>query len=275
MIGKKNLSIILPTKDENENLKSLIPRIVKHLITIVDLVDNYEIIVVDDSDIENQNELLMINWDGNVIVHTRRLKDSTLSSAIKLGIELAKYESVCWMDADESMPPEIIKLLLEKFKSNENVVIGSRFVKGGGFKGTKIESLSLQSVVKTYINLKKSNEMISAIILSRILNFVLQVCLGNGVKDWTSGYVLCAKQTALKNLNLDGYGEYFIDFMCNCLNDKLKIIEIGYVCESRRIGKSKTGENLTELIKTGLPYLKITIIQLVRSVKNLCRKRKY
>ena len=43
-----NLSIILPTKEENENLKSLIPRIVKHLNTIVELIENYEIIVVDE-----------------------------------------------------------------------------------------------------------------------------------------------------------------------------------------------------------------------------------
>ena len=102
-----NLSIILPTKEENENLKSLIPRIVKHLNTIVELIENYEIIVVDDSDVQTQTELLTMRWDGNVIIHARNIKHSTLSSAIRLGIDIAKYELVCWMDADESMPPEI------------------------------------------------------------------------------------------------------------------------------------------------------------------------
>jgi glycosyltransferase involved in cell wall biosynthesis len=256
-----SLSVILPTKEENENLKSLIPRIIEHLNGISGQVKNFEIIVVDDSNTLTQKELKKQKWNDRVTIHLRDSKNSTLSSAIRLGVNFAKYETVCWMDADGSMPPETIKLLLDKYKHNENVVIGSRFVEGGGFKGSKIDSFSVKAYIRTFRNLKKSNDLVSAVLLSRILNLILRKVLSQGVNDWTSGYVICSKIVAMNNLKIDGYGEYFIDFLCNCLKNNKKIEEIGYMCETRKFGKSKTGENLVELIITGLPYLKIAFLQ--------------
>ena len=47
-----------------------------------------------------------------------------------------QYEHVMWLDADGSMNADSIKKLLEKLNENtENVIIGSRFVEGGGYKG--------------------------------------------------------------------------------------------------------------------------------------------
>ena len=50
------------------------------------------------------------------------------------------------------------------------------------------------------------------------------------------------------------YGEYFA-FMINQLSrDKVVMQEVGYICETRLHGYSKTGTNYLQLIKRGIPY---------------------
>ena len=42
------------------------------------------------------------------------------------------------------------------------------------------------------------------------------------------------------------------------LNEKkLECLEVPYFCDIRKFGESKTGSNYTQLIKRGLPYLKL------------------
>ena len=52
--------------------------------------------------------------------------------AIYDGINKSNYEYVMWLDADGSMPATTIKDLISLQSENlDNVIIGSRFVKGG------------------------------------------------------------------------------------------------------------------------------------------------
>ena len=48
------------------------------------------------------------------------------------------------------------------------------------------------------------------------------------------------------------------------LNDlyfqKIKVIEVGYICETRVTGESKTASSLFQLIKRGIPYINAAII---------------
>jgi hypothetical protein len=37
------------------------------------------------------------------------------------------------------------------------------------------------------------------------------------------------------------------------------IIEIGYICETRMFGTSKTASNIFQLIRRGIPYIKVAI----------------
>jgi xanthine/uracil permease len=80
-----------------------------------------------------------------------------------------------WLDADGSMTALAIKDILLKLQEDKNaVVIGSRFVNGGGYKGVlDIEKTSFFTAIK---NVRKSNDsvlgMIVSIIFNKFLNYI-------------------------------------------------------------------------------------------------------
>ena len=68
----KGISVILPTLNEEENLKELIPEIVEILENIE--ITNYELIVVDDSSEDQTEELIkkMHNENRNIKFYARK-----------------------------------------------------------------------------------------------------------------------------------------------------------------------------------------------------------
>ena len=130
-----DLTIILPTINECENLEKLIPQIVGNIDN--SLVKDYEIIVVDDGSTDNTKQLIhnLNSKNENIKLFERKTQPS-LPMAIYDGINKSNYEYVMWLDADGSMPATTIKDLISLQSENlDNVIIGSRFVKGGGYKG--------------------------------------------------------------------------------------------------------------------------------------------
>ena len=60
------------------------------------------------------------------------------------GIELSKQKYVMWLDADGSMTSKGVQSIIQKLIENEDsVIIGSRFVDGGGYKGIEIDNKSI------------------------------------------------------------------------------------------------------------------------------------
>ena len=104
------LSIILPTLNEAKNLKILIPNIIKNLNLIENIV--YEIIVVDDGSTDNTREFLTNNNFGGKVSAIYRSGKKSLPMSIYEGIENSKYLNVSWLDADGSMPPEVVKEII-------------------------------------------------------------------------------------------------------------------------------------------------------------------
>ena len=134
-MNKQEISIILPVLNEEENLKFLIPDILRILGEIG--ISDHEIIVVDDNSTDNTCEIVNEFISSNLsVVYKLRSGVKSLPLSIFEGIEIAKYENVLWLDADGSMDAESIKTILNTFfKDNCDVVIGSRFIEGGGYKG--------------------------------------------------------------------------------------------------------------------------------------------
>ena len=165
------ISIILPTLNEKENLSKLIPEIVNLLES--ELNFEYEVIVVDDGSTD-MTELLIEKFmkKNSSINFLLRNSEKSLPLSILEGINFAKYEHVIWLDADGSMTPLAMgKLLRTYFKyinlGDEKIIIGSRFIEGGGYKGVK--DVKNQSILSSINNVRKSNDSVFGMLLSILI----------------------------------------------------------------------------------------------------------
>lgn len=121
--------------------------------------------------------------------------------AFKKLIRDDRYKTIAMIDADFSHDPREIPKML-KILSRYKVVIGSRYVKGGGAK----------------------NWSRKRIILSRCANFYARSVLGVPVKDITSGFFVFDK-SILASLDLDSFKS---DGTAILVELKYKIFKAGY-----------------------------------------------
>ncbi len=241
MINKNipEVSIILPTYNEKENINDLISEIDLYIRN--SSVKNYEFILIDDNSPDRTWEQVERKFqkDPNVRV-IRRMQERGLASAIWTGIQAARGDIVAWMDCDFSMPPFKLTSLINKVYEGYDICVGSRFVKGGR-------------------DVRGSADSWIAVILSRAMNCSISLLLGSSFKDYTSGFV-AAKRKIFNKIKIKGdYGEYFIDFIYQTHRAGYKIIEIPYYCVPRRNGLSKTGNSLIEYFKRGWKYVFLTL----------------
>jgi len=255
-----HLSIVLPVINERLNLELLIP----DLIGVCEEIGVIcEVIVVDDGSTDGTDSFIeLLNVSEKRISRIDRGKLSkSLPESLNTGISAAKYEFILWMDADGSMPAATIKEMIKEFNKGENseklVVVGSRFVSGGGFKGA--DALGKTSLLQAHRNLKATNDSFTAMVLSRILNYYLYLALGRCCKDPATGFVLAHREQLSANKLKGSYGDYCPRFLFQSYKKKTKIIEVPYICLPRQFGESKTGTNLGQLIKRGFPYVLMPI----------------
>jgi len=255
----KRLSVVLPVLNERDNLAELIPE----LCQVLDAGGvECEILVVDDSSTDGTTELVteFARRDPRVLYLRREGKVRSLPASISEGVAAAKYEDIAWMDADGSMPPATLMNLVDAYRSATSpdvVIIGSRFVKGGGFKG--IETVGETRFWQVARNLRNSNDSLSAVFLSRLLNRYLWFTLERCCRDLASGFIV-AKRDLVQRIGLHGsYGDYCVRFIYLAFRAGHPLVEIPYVCQVRRHGYSKTGTTLWGLTLRGLPYLAIPL----------------
>ena len=114
------VSLIIPTLDEAENLKHVLPK-------IPSLVD--ELIIVDGVSGDATVEVVAaLRPDAQVIVDSRRGK----GNALRTGFQAATGDILIMMDADGSMDPIDIGTFVAALEAGADVAKGSRFVQGGG-----------------------------------------------------------------------------------------------------------------------------------------------
>ena len=115
------VSIVLPTRNEEENIAVLLSKF-----NFASNNISYEAVVVDDS--TDKTAEVAKKCGARVI----KGKGQGLGQAIIDGIMASKGEIVLVMDADGQHSPEAIPGLLKPiFEEGADMVIGSRFAKGG------------------------------------------------------------------------------------------------------------------------------------------------
>lgn len=109
------ISIIIPAKNEEASLTTLLPRITA-------LYPNSELIVVNDGSSDNTSKVAS-KYGAFVINHPYSIGNG---AAIKSGARKAINPYLIFMDADGQHDPNDIKKLIDKLKSGYDMVIGAR-----------------------------------------------------------------------------------------------------------------------------------------------------
>ncbi len=213
-----HVSIIIPTYNESQNIISMLKSIAEHIPKKI----STQTIIVDDNSPDGTGKIVeeyinnfkkIKNYTIDVI---HRKTKSGLSSAIFNGIQKAKGETIIVMDADHSHPPQIIPKMIESLKkSHYDIVIASRYVKGGQIK-----------------DWTKSRK-----IISKIATKIAKLFLNIEQKDPMSGF-FAFKKNILKNSKLDLIG-YKILLEILVKTKDVKTLEIPYTFTDRKIGTSK------------------------------------
>lgn len=134
------VSAVLPTYNEKGNIKNLILAISRQL------TPPPEIIVVDDNSPDRTWEIVgRLQKEVPDLKLHRRMAERGLATALRDGIAFATGSAIIWMDCDFSHPPALIPEML-KALDEFDVVIASRYIKGGGQKGPFIRDITSRAL---------------------------------------------------------------------------------------------------------------------------------
>ncbi len=121
----QRIDLIIAIRNEEENLKFLYK-------TFLDLVVNdidFGLIFIEDGSSDNTVELLReLSTSNDNVKYFSLSHPYGQGFALSFGISKSDADAVITMDADGSHPFEVVKLMIEKYKSGYNVVQGHRIV---------------------------------------------------------------------------------------------------------------------------------------------------
>ena len=212
--------LVLPTYNEAENLESIVGAVLPRL---AEASPEHRLLVVDDSSPDGTGVIadrLAAEHEAVEVLH--RGGKEGLGRAYIAGFRCALSEGaelVMEMDADFSHDPADVPRLI-RAADDADLVLGSRYVEGGGVEGWELHRR----------------------LLSRGGCFYARTILGVPVRDLTGGFK-CFRSAVLETIDLDdvqadGYG-FQIEMTYRTLRAGFRVKEIPIVFRERRAGESK------------------------------------
>lgn len=208
--------IVVPTYNERDNVRGIAARLLAALAT--------DLLVVDDNSPDGTGALLDEIAAAEPRVHV-------MHRAGKLGLGTAYIEGFGWglargyevlfqMDADGSHDPRYLPQMLALAEDGADVVVGSRYVPGGGTE----------------------NWGLARKLLSRGGSLYARTILGVDLRDVTAGF-MCWRRAALEAVELssitsNGYS-FQIEMKYRAIQKNLRVVETPIVFVDRRVGQSK------------------------------------
>ena len=232
----RNISIIIPTYKEKENIFKLTKK-------ILNLYPKAIIFVVDDT--ENLN--LKNRFKSNKIKYFLRKNKKGRGSAVLYGLKKSlRYKSnsiFIEMDADFSHNPKELKRKIDFFIKNDlDLLISSRYLE----------------------NSKIINWPIQRLVFSKLSNKLAQILLNVGVTDYTNGFRIYSRRSVELIVKKCGkIGDGFIvlsEILLTIKLNKFKIRELPTIFVNRRRGESSV--NLKLIIQSLIGIVKLYFIKI-------------
>jgi dolichol-phosphate mannosyltransferase len=219
-MSKKSL-VIIPTYNELENIKTLIP-------DIIGRYRNLDVLIVDDNSPDGTGQFVEDLLKSTQRVKLiKREKKSGLGTAYVAGFKYAlqeNYDFIFEMDADYSHDPKEIRNFLKAIEKYD-LVVGSRYIVG--------------------VNVV--NWPMRRLVLSYFANFYTRIVTGLPLKDATGGFK-CYRRKVLESINLDkiksnGYA-FQIETNFKAWKKGFSIGEIPIIFNDRMKGMSKMSKKI-------------------------------
>jgi dolichol-phosphate mannosyltransferase len=216
-----NIAVIVPTYNEAENIGKLIPSIHDAL------KEDYTLIVVDDNSKDDTQSIVLNLSQSYPVELIARPGKLGYASAVKDGLRFGLEHSanlLIHMDADFSHDPARLPQIIAA-SDNHDIVIGSRYIKGGGVQ----------------------NWNLTRRFISSSANFIARSFLGIKANDCTGGF-RCYRRSVfdkadLFSINVEGYS-FLLASIFRLQQAGLTITEIPVTFVDRRFGKSKLSRKI-------------------------------
>src|SRR2546422_2490779 len=218
-----DLSVVVPTRNEHDNIGPLVETLHKALHGL-----HVEVIFVDDSD-DDTPEIIKdaAKTIGSSLFHLELehrvagdARDGGLATAVVHGMNRAQAEYVAVIDADLQHPPEQLRVLYDQaIAQDADLVVASRYVKGGSYRG-------LAGVGRRFISkgLKWTDKLLFPGQLLRI-------------SDPLGGFFLL-RRSLLANVSLRPIGyKILLEILIRC--QWRQVLEVPYHFQARAHGRSK------------------------------------
>ena len=205
------LSVVMPAYREADALRQLLPALIP---AVKALSKRSEIIVADSIDPLDDTGLVCADYG---VCHVHRTGGNAYGDAVRTGIQKSSGEYVLLMDADGSHNPRDI-VRLWSARNQADIVIGSRYVKGGSTENPAV-----------------------LIWMSRILNYLYKFAFGLSVADVSNSFRLYRgdqlRSVRLESSDFDIVEEILIRLAFG--PTRATVTEVPVTFERRKAGESK------------------------------------
>jgi dolichol-phosphate mannosyltransferase len=228
-MANKKLVIVMPTYNELINLKILIPQI-SEVFTSNGIFGS--LLIIDDNSPDGTSKYIEAN---KVKLSNENFKLELLTRPGKLGLGTAYIDGykialsmepdyILGMDADFSHDPKYIPTIFNEL-SNNDMVIGSRYVKGGGIQNWNLWRKTVSKVASIYA----------------------KTMLGWTINDPTTSFVGFRREFLKKlpftKIQTRGYG-FLLELKYMSYKAKAQVKEIPILFVNRSLGESKLNKGI-------------------------------
>jgi glycosyltransferase involved in cell wall biosynthesis len=234
---KNEILIIVPSYKEEKNITHVISGIIKYF-------PNADILIIDDGSKDRIREIAE-RFGINTIVHPFNMGYGvTIQTGYKYAVRNG-YEILVQFDGDGQHDPRFIDPMINELKeSGSDVVIGSRFIEGGGYDAPFLRKMGIKFFSK-----------------------IASLITGQKITDSTSGLQVLNKKTFTFYSKMENFPYDYpdADTIITLCYAGFRVKEIPVQMHDRREGKSMT---------SGLKALFYITQMLISIIITLIRKKK-